>query len=77
MEKKISKIFMNGRSQAVRLPKEFRLDCNEVYISKEGNNIILSPKHKSWQEFFDQVPLPSEDFMNEPFDLKPEEREGL
>ncbi len=77
MGNKTSKIFMNGRSQAVRLPKEFRFDCDEVYVRKEGNSVILSPKHKSWREFFEEVPLPSDDFMNERLDLTPQKREEL
>ena len=38
----IAKIFMNGRSQAVRLPKEFRFDVDEVYIRKEGESVIIT-----------------------------------
>jgi antitoxin VapB len=48
-----AKIFRNGRSQAVRLPKEFRFKGNEVKISKEGNKVILEPLEKSeWPEGF-------------------------
>lgn len=50
----IAKIFMNGRSQAVRLPKDFRFDCDEVFVRRQGNDIILSPKSSSWDDFFDQ-----------------------
>ncbi|MCB1174834.1 MAG: AbrB/MazE/SpoVT family DNA-binding domain-containing protein [Leptospiraceae bacterium] len=38
-----AKVFKNGDSQAVRLPKEYRFQGKEVYIKKEGNNVILSP----------------------------------
>jgi antitoxin VapB len=41
---KAAKIFMNGRSQALRLPKEFRFDTEEVFITKQGENLIISPK---------------------------------
>jgi antitoxin VapB len=42
-----AKIFMHGRSQAVRLPKEFRLPGNEVRVSKVGNKVILEPLEKA------------------------------
>lgn len=48
-----AKIFKNGRSQAVRLPKAFRFKGNEVKISKEGDKVILEPLEKSeWPEGF-------------------------
>lgn len=77
MTKKVAKLFMNGRSQAVRLPKEFRFDGEEVFIWKKGDHVILSPKPKSWKDFFEKVPLPSEDFMKERVDLPPQKREEL
>ena len=46
MQPKIAKLFMNGRSQAVRLPKEFRFAGSEVLIRKEGEDIILSPQSR-------------------------------
>jgi antitoxin VapB len=51
-----AKLFKNGRSQAVRLPKEFRFEGEEVYVRREGNSVILSPKSPSddnpWKELF-------------------------
>ena len=48
-----AKIFQNGRSQAVRLPKEFRFKGNEVKISKKGSKVILEPLERSeWPEGF-------------------------
>ncbi len=72
-----AKLFMNGRSQAVRLPKNFRFDGDEVLIRKEGDTIILSPKPQSWENFFKSTPLPTEDFMDDRIDLPPEKREDL
>ena len=43
----LAKVFQNGRSQAIRLPKEYRVDSNEVYIEKIGHSIIIVPKTKS------------------------------
>ena len=49
----IAKIFKNGRSQAVRIPKAFRFKGNEVKISKEGDKVILEPLERSkWPEGF-------------------------
>ena len=55
-----AKIFTSGRSQAVRLPKEYRFKGNEVYIKKERGKVILSEKpQKTWAELF-------EDFQGDP-----------
>jgi len=49
-----AKIFTSGRSQAVRLPKEYRFKGNEVYIKKERGKVILSEKpQKTWAELFE------------------------
>ena len=49
-----AKLFRSGRSQAVRLPKEYRFKGNEVYIKKERGSVILSEKLQiSWAEIFD------------------------
>ncbi|CAK7071862.1 type II toxin-antitoxin system VapB family antitoxin [Kerstersia gyiorum] len=49
-----AKIFMNGRSQAVRLPAEFRFDTDEVYIHRDPDtgDVILSARPKNWNGFF-------------------------
>ena len=43
-----AKVFMNNRSQAVRLPKEFHFHADEVFIRKEGEDVILSPRPTDW-----------------------------
>ncbi len=58
-----TKLFQNGRSQAVRLPKEFRFDGTEVYIKKVGNAVVLLPTNHSWDALFDSLDLLSDDFM--------------
>jgi antitoxin VapB len=65
--KHTAKLFMNGRSQAVRLPVTYRFDCDEVYIRKdpESGDIILSRKPGSWDDFFslqEKLDIP-ENFM--------------
>jgi antitoxin VapB len=48
-----AKIFTSGRSQAIRLPKDYRFKGNEVYIKKEKGKVILSEKpQKTWAEIF-------------------------
>jgi antitoxin VapB len=44
-----AKIFWSGRSQAVRLPKEFRFETNEVRIRRQGKAVILEPIARDWQ----------------------------
>lgn len=77
MKPQVAKIFMNGRSQAVRLPKEFRFKDSEVFIRKEGNDVILSPCLSSWEFFFKNTPLPSDDFMSSRDDPPPQKRGAL
>jgi antitoxin VapB len=59
----IAKIFMNGRSQAVRLPKDFRFDCDEVFVRKHGDGIIISPKTNTWDDFFNQESAFDDSFL--------------
>jgi antitoxin VapB len=60
---KIAKLFRNGQSQAVRLPKEFRFKGERVFIKKSGNAIILLPTENPWQPLLDSLHKFSEDFM--------------
>lgn len=64
-----AKLFMNGRSQAVRLPVSYRFDCEEVYIRRdpETGDVIISKKPGNWEDFFkmtESVDIP-DDFMTE------------
>jgi antitoxin VapB len=62
---KTAKIFQNGQSQAVRLPKEFRFDDSEVFIKKSGNIVQLIPRSDSWNSLFGSLKKFSGDFMTE------------
>lgn len=73
--RKTAKIFMNGRSQAVRLPKEFRFDCDEVFVEKQGDCVILSAKAPGWDDFFDQAPAFDEDFLAKRDDAPSQDRD--
>ena len=70
-----AKIFMNGRSQAVRLPAECRFDADEVTIHKLGDYIVLSPRSDSWDAFFAQAILPEDELIPEVEELVNEKRE--
>lgn len=59
-----AKLFENGRSQAVRLPKECRFDGDEVAINKVGDIVILIPKDNKWSGFLNSLELFSDDFMS-------------
>jgi antitoxin VapB len=75
MTVQVAKIFYNGRSQAVRLPKEFRFAGSEVYIRKVGDNLIMSPKRPTWNDFFAMPSAFGEDFLAERDNKVPQERD--
>lgn len=58
-----AKLFNNGRSQAVRLPKEFRFEDSDVYIKKFENIVILFPKNDPWASLINSLENFSDDFM--------------
>lgn len=60
-----AKVFENGRSQAVRLPKECRFNTDEVAVNKIGDIVLLMPKTSKWSSFMQAIDMFSEDFMNE------------
>jgi len=70
-----AKIFMNNRSKAVRLPKEFQFSTPEVYIRKQGDDVILSARPTDWSEYLTAGPVATEDFMEGVEDLPQQERE--
>ncbi|MBP7494351.1 MAG: AbrB/MazE/SpoVT family DNA-binding domain-containing protein [Spirochaetales bacterium] len=60
-----AKLFQNGRSQAVRLPKEFQFSGSDVYIQKHGEAVILIPREKAWEVFLEGLNGFSNDFMRD------------
>ncbi|MGC9272193.1 antitoxin [Acidiphilium sp.] len=63
VEMELAKVFWSGRSQAVRLPKEFRFDTDEVRIRRHGRSVILEPVAHDWA-WLDQVIGPlDQDFV--------------
>jgi len=70
----IARVFRSGNSQAVRLPKEFQLDAKEVEIFRRGDEIVLRPKPKSWESYFEHGRRFTDDFSDRIEDYPPEER---
>jgi antitoxin VapB len=61
---KTAKLFQNGGSQAVRLPKEFRFEGKEVFIKRMGNVVLLIPVQDPWLPLMESLQDFSEDFMD-------------
>ncbi len=73
-----AKLFRNGRSQAVRLPSEFRFEGSEVYVRRDPatGDVILSRRPESWEDFFDMmksVEVP-QNFLSDRKDSPPQKR---
>lgn len=60
-----AKIFENGRSQAVRLPKKFRFSGEEVLLQRLGQAVMLVPKEECWQTFLNGINSFSDDFLED------------
>ena len=60
---KIAKLFANGSSQAVRLPKEFRFDTDEIGVTRMGEMVLLYPKNRSDELFFSSLGKFTDDFF--------------
>ncbi len=58
-----AKLFQNGSSQAVRLPKEFRFPGDRVYIKRVGNAVVLLPYGAAWESLVDSLSRFSADYM--------------
>ncbi len=73
-----AKLFRNGRSQAVRLPADYRFEGSEVYVRRDpsSGDVILSRRPESWEDFFEltkNIDVPS-DFLAERADTPPQKR---
>ena len=60
-----AKLFQNGNSQAVRLPRTFRFPGNEVKIYKNGNQVILEPLETTWDLLFESLNEFPDDFLED------------
>jgi len=72
-----AKLFQNGQSQAVRLPKDFRFEGDSVTIKRVGKAVILLPHNAPWETLFDALGQFSPDFMEERSQPPVELREGF
>ncbi len=74
---KIAKVFQNGRSQAIRIPKDYRVESDEVYIEKIGDTLIIKPKKEDkWDRFFESLEaVETKDFLRDRVQLPVQERE--
>lgn len=74
----VAKIFPNGGSQAVRLPKDCRFAEDEILVNRIGNIVILMPKDEPWRGMFDGLKLFTDDFLRDGVeDLDMQERDYL
>jgi len=71
-----AKIFINGKSQAVRLPKEYRFEGSEVYVNRVGGTVILFSKEDPWGSLFRSLDYFTDDFMGERMQPPLEKRKG-
>jgi len=72
-----STVFKTNRTQAVRIPKEIAYPdgVRDVVVTRQGDVITIVPKYKSWEDWFDNAPRVSEDFMTERDQGRADERE--
>ena len=70
---KTTTVFINGQSQAIRIPKEFRVAGKKVYIKKMGNCLMIMPIDDPWKMFFEAVHEFSDDFMKDGRDTLPDQ----
>lgn len=74
---KTAKLFQNGQSQAVRLPKEFRFEGDEVFIKKSGSAVVLIPLVDSWDSLFVSLDKFTKDYMPDRNQPKQQKRGSL
>ena len=72
-----AKVFTSGRSQAVRIPKDFRFSTKEVTIKRQGKSLVLTPKEDSWMDIYHKMLALGPCDIEVPEDLPWAEREEL
>jgi len=70
-----AKIFLNNRSQAVRLPKDFQFKTTEVFIRHQGEDVVLSPRPQNWTDYLLTGQIAPDDYMVDIDDLPVQERD--
>jgi antitoxin VapB len=74
---KAARLFKNGQSQAVRLPKEYRFKGDRVLVKRVGNALVLIPLKEPWTPLFESLSQFSKDFMKSRGQPNQKPREGL
>lgn len=72
-----AKVFKSGNSQAIRLPKEYRLESDEIFLNRIGNVLIIIPKDDPWSIFSQGIKEIGNDYPNKIKNLKHSKREEL
>ncbi len=72
-----ARLFKNGQSQAVRLPKDFRFEGEKVFIKRVGKAVVLIPYQDPWETLFESLDHFSDDFMEVREQPTSQERESL
>lgn len=67
----------NGMGQEIRIPDNFKIDDNKVYIKRTGNSLFIIPYHKPWQSLFDSLSQFSNDFMEDTNQPASQKRESF
>ena len=62
---KTAKIFRSGNSQAIRIPKEFQMEGDEVEIIKRGSSLVFRPKKMAWSSLFESLQKFTDDFLEQ------------
>ena len=73
---KMAKLFQIGQSQAVRLPKEFRFEGDEVFIRKSGSAVVLIPLVNSWDSLLGSLDKFTKDYMDKRNQPRRQKREA-
>jgi len=69
---RIARVFRNGANQAVRLPRDLELDADEVIIRRDGDSLILTPRPRTWDDYFARARRLDRDFPD-PREVRPAE----
>jgi antitoxin VapB len=73
----VAEIVQDGKNQVVKLPEEFNLNDDKVYVNKVGSAVVLIPYHDPWRPLFDSLNKFSDDFMQERNQPETQIRENL
>lgn len=72
-----AKVFDSGNSQAIRIPKKFKLKGREAYITKIGDAIVILPMKQKWNSLIDSLDKFSADFLTDRFQPTLEKRDEI